>query len=1442
MALEPLDNTLDETQEVNTGLDFSGIDDPMDPLSGVNVEQLEQQDPTPKPKPATKTDLIANYNKQMKSLKEFGNEGILRAQEGSRDPIQKARVVEFDANKSNIDRYLGYGKSTFNRVGFVPFADNEKIFNEKTTIWNDLGRMSGVFGSLAFEGAMGGYRSMGSILSGEDFFSPDDKTAEGFDKANSIGMSSRGGIGGFANNFVLNSAYTVGIGVSILAEEMALAGLEAVSAGGATPLVAARTAMNMERLSKAFKLNAVGNVFKGSVQLAKSLGKVGDAKDFYTAVKAGSSTLGKGLFNFVNPASRTTQDLVDIARGSASVRNLSNFAKIKQTFGSFYRDMRDANLALSESKLEGGSAKREEAERLLSLYEEENGKPAEGADLEKIYKQAEDVGYGVTAVNFPIIYATNRVTFDGLFKFRGFKSLDNLSKEATLLEKGIGFKKGVGFTDDAALGFMEGAKNNLTSARYYGAQFGRFLNYSKRNLAEGFQENAQNVVSESVKNYYNGIYRDGVVGSLEYGSGLAWNAIKKEATSAQGAETFASGFLMGGFMGISQNVFLNKAPKIYYQLSDPTKYAEYKEAKAKSKADAIAGLNEMYNNPLKYFSSKNESAVIQKKSADAMNIAEENGDAKTFQDAKDIKTFDHVFTSLDNGTFDNLLSSYAELKKLDNDELADFLGIAKTEKASEKLDEIVSRAKEIKNRYEVVNAQFANPFNPRAYKAKTPEFMQEAIAYKAFEQAKRTAVASQHSFDRSLERMTKVYSDLVADKPVANASNSDLSVLFDITDINTEIDTLKKEIAGYVEPTAEQKKLIKQKTAKLESLQDYRDKLNAHLESLSTIETEENGQLKLQFSEDTIDPLRKSYENYLKQLASVNNDYIFNEKIDDSFAKVLDYYSLNQDSKDHNRAVNTLLDPTNLYKLAKTINDQFTELWNNKEENIAERIDKANRMMELNNLLKALAAQGIMITPEQLEDFVENDVRPTTFLDAATGQPLDPASEKAILANDIMKIDDEIKDQPEPAPVEETPAPVAEVVAPVQETKPKEELPADLEALLRAAYDNYVISNDSDITFEDYIATSTTASRIKDNYYKNAQAPITTESAPTESAPSVDSVEISSNSKGLAAALTNPTELAKKKGNLTVSYPVTVRGKEYPDAEAAYQALKGTATKDDGPNSTYNLMVEILKAKLEQHPRLVSEIDKVGGKSWLSKATHQPTNKNTVWETGGKNWFIEALTDAYLSVKGPESVTTEQTVEPIKESGVKKAQDILNSVSSIKDLPNLNSVNGNPFTFKLLDLISSGEVTSKEVTDMVEKRRQELSENLTINDIKTGDIVIFTDGRKGIVKSMTKDAIKVKVFNSKSKSLDVVPAAEISKKIKMVENGKIAAVEETVQVEVAPENKPEVEASKDTVDSFTSDAARVKNAINDVMANTGKDNSNNIQNIIDNLGCKTKGA
>ena len=71
-------------------------------------------------------------------------------------------------------------------------------------------------------------------------------------------------------------------------------------------------------------------------------------------------------------------------------------------------------------------------------------------------------------------------------------------------------------------------------------------------------------------------------------------------------------------------------------------------------------------------------------------------------------------------------------------------------------------------------------------------------------------------------------------------------------------------------------------------------------------------------------------------------------------------------------------------------------------------------------------------------------------------------------------------------------------------------------------------------------------------------------------------------------------------------------------------------------------MADIITAKLEQHPRLVSEITKEGGSNWIMSSTHQPTKHNNEWETGGKNWFIKALNDAYLNVKKQPATLSEE--------------------------------------------------------------------------------------------------------------------------------------------------------------------------------------------------------
>ena len=195
---------------------------------------------------------------------------------------------------------------------------------------------------------------------------------------------------------------------------------------------------------------------------------------------------------------------------------------------------------------------------------------------------------------------------------------------------------------------------------------------------------------------------------------------------------------------------------------------------------------------------------------------------------------------------------------------------------------------------------------------------------------------------------------------------------------------------------------------------------------------------------------------------------------------------------------------------------------------------------------------------------------------------------------------------------------------------------------------------------------------------KEEYAKLTTQAQVTEVKPGV---EISSNTKGLAAALTNPTELAKSKGNLTQSYPVEFRGKTYKDAEEAYQALKSTATKDEGPNSTYNLMVNILKAKLQQHPRLVTAINGQGGSQWILSSTHQPTKANTVWETGGRNWFIKALNAAYTSIAAIQT-----TSEVVNTAVVSQGTYAELPVDSSKTLQPINGLVINPSVKQAVDL------------------------------------------------------------------------------------------------------------------------------------------------------------
>jgi hypothetical protein len=125
-------------------------------------------------------------------------------------------------------------------------------------------------------------------------------------------------------------------------------------------------------------------------------------------------------------------------------------------------------------------------------------------------------------------------------------------------------------------------------------------------------------------------------------------------------------------------------------------------------------------------------------------------------------------------------------------------------------------------------------------------------------------------------------------------------------------------------------------------------------------------------------------------------------------------------------------------------------------------------------------------------------------------------------------------------------------------------------------------------------------------------------------------INIYSGASGLGGALTNPTELARKKGCIDKAYPVVFRGRRWPDVETAYQVLAGEepdiATRD-------KLMHELIAAKFVQHPDLQAEVAERGGRQWLEQCTHWTGAKSERfqrWEGRGlESRFIRNLAEGY---------------------------------------------------------------------------------------------------------------------------------------------------------------------------------------------------------------------
>lgn len=883
------------------------------------------------------------------------------------NPMSVGKEYMFGAQRENHNFERYYNKSNFKQLGFRAARDNEALYNENSSWADDMASAAGQWGTLFSLGMRDAF-GFGDLT--------DQANAFDFEKAMNIGSSSKGGLSGFTTNLFLNSGYSVGILAEVALEEVAIAAgslLAGIPSGG-TSLVAGGALMAARGARAGNKLYRGWQVGKNLLKTLDSMKDINKARAYFqsAAVNAGK---------FINPLENTT----DFFKGINKIddfQNLNGMAKTAMGFGAFYRDVRNVRLAWSESGLEGGMVRNEMEEKLYDEFVQKNGRTPNMQEVEALRDTAAKAGYTTAWLNLPTIYFSNKIVFDNMFKsFNPMRRITQDVVEKTAAGQIVFNKKMLEkpfeVVESGWKGFLKTAKNPRSYANV-GA------NYFKANLAEGLQESAQEIISGASKDYYTELYK-GTPLKGGYWASVGENIQKQ--FSGTGFETFMSGFLMGGLI---QPV--TKAPSYlkstYSKFKDPTAYQAQKAKGVEQLNEMVNNLNDMYADPLKYFNQDLANLESQSRYDEAAQEASEQGDSKAYHDIKDASFYDHVYTALRANRMDTFIERMEDMKNLSPEEVEQTYKMDHASFVS-KIDKSVERAKNIQQRFEVAENRFNNPFNPRAHEFGSPDYIASTINYLGWQAAQKEFVFNAHSFDRTLERMTNIMGEAKNDAKLSKMAMSDFNALFSFDSAQQEIDMLQKELKSYSAETAtpDQKKDIRYKEKKKEYLENF---LSAMQDVMTEpIETDDQGSV-VQRSGKSIDldggsqsasvkKAYKAYEKYLKHVAKTSKDYVFDDNIQTAFAKIMDYYQLNEESQRLMDSVNMLLNPRAFAARAQRLAEIKEKLYNEREQEIRNGMESYMEKVELNRLLQLLADIGVYLDSQDIEPLLEKGILPKKF-------------------------------------------------------------------------------------------------------------------------------------------------------------------------------------------------------------------------------------------------------------------------------------------------------------------------------------------------------------------------------------------------------------------------------------------------------------------------------
>ena len=1300
--------------------------------------------------------------------------------------IYKSRPYTFASGykRANFDRFYN-DSDNFYKLGFNPYANNEELYNSNRSWYEDLGR------------AASGIPNMGLSFI-KSIYGSD--TGDEYAKYNAIYGSTKGGVAGFTSNLILNTAPFLAIGADWLVTEAALVGITGLT-GGLTAEVTAPLAAT-KTVSTAEKLKSLINTFRSADEMRKS----------FTFANAGKAALAFG--EAVTPFASTAKALFETGKAIGQGEKVLNAARLASNVGTFVKDSKKLSYAFGEANLEGDMVKNEFIDNRISEFITDNGYYPDEQELDKIYEFAEDSKFTTTMINMPLLYLSNGIVFDNLFK-GGTKSLfkpnraivKNFSKigQNVVIEDGVA-KLTTGFAEN-----LKFAAKGLVSPRNYG-NFA--VKYFGANVAEGLQEVAQEVVSGASDDYYTALYKTPEGAGVAMYLAEAYNNLK-EQNSAQGLEVFASGFLLGGLANIGTTAVsgvFNPLQKLYTQRN--ANYKDIYDAQSKQAQKLVEDLNDAFKNGYNVFTPDVENLLVQIKLGQDMVDAKLSSsyDEKAFHDLKDMSRFNSVYTALETGNFDILIDKLKNMQEMTGAELRDAFNLDNSvsdEEAKKVLSVALERAYQIEGQYDQFK-DIENPFNPNKFKKynlkDNPEnqkaYFDEVAGYYGFEEARKTAVFNLHGVRQATKRLSELTDEMTKITSVGNLAFTDVKSVLSTESLQDELDTLEDEIANLGETTDPKlKTILKNKQRKQKDLASFKkefDKIQ-EMEDSTLIEKRK--------------ALKKAFTRYINRLAENNNEIIPADQLDNLFGLLSDYYSLSKDVRKYNNNVTALTDPNNFYAEAlRRINARRVRM-DKMQEYMQEAVKTFTNVKKSNDLINDIADAGFTIDQKTINEqaiadydsfvntlLTDPDIK---FIDINSGNSFgkDDArfeSIKEVIDNFNTEV---TPDQPvteaveeivEEAPVEQ-PAVSDEIqqeegVPLIQSVKQFNVLPIKLQGLIRSTLAQQNSAREADGEDElplDRFLRTASARRIITKFFKDPENAADVKAFNEKKAPA------------------KPAEAPKAE-------PVKTAPTQTTDARTEIERRRE----------------EDLKIWREKYSELFENVGK--------QSTNPEQNKKDI---AGLEADYQRYVDDTNDKYDAELAALEQ---PVTETEVvtNPLQSILDTISKAKSLGELDTM----LEELDLDLLAEDPANIDAVNKAIESRKQELSKSVKYENVKVGDVLVFGDNNFGLVEKVTSTKLTVVPLYGErmtpakdANKRRIVLKRDFSKMVKSLYDTESNVVVGTKDVpSPSAEEKKIIETNSQNIDDFLDNEEATKKLEDQTNNKSEKDVNNDFFN---NIGC-----